>query len=102
MLFVVPRNHLRAAHAAPGGCAGHTDRATATAQPIALNLGGQADVTPTVEVTGNQNCVAGQIELSEPQNGTEVTGVITLKGIINVEDFGFYKYEYSHPAAAPG
>ena len=71
-----------------------------TAQPLALNLGGQTDVTPTVEITGSQNCVADQIELSDPQNGTEVTGVITLKGVINVEDFGFYKYEYSTPGSS--
>jgi hypothetical protein len=68
-----------------------------TAQPIALNLGVGAEVTPTMEVVGSQNCVAGQIELSEPQNGKEVTGVITLKEVINVQDFGFFKYEYSQP-----
>lgn len=68
-----------------------------TAEPIALNLAQAADVTPTVEVTGSQNCVAGQVELSDPRTGMEVTGVITLKGLINVPDFGFYKYEYSQP-----
>jgi hypothetical protein len=66
-----------------------------TAQPIALNLGQEADVTPTAEVTGNLNCIAGQFELSDPQTGMEISGVVTLKGIINVQDFGFYKYEYS-------
>jgi hypothetical protein len=71
-----------------------------TAQPIVLNLGNEADVTPTIEVTGNQNCVAGQIELLDPQNGMEVTGVITLKGVIKVQDFGFYKYEYSQPGSS--
>jgi hypothetical protein len=70
-----------------------------TAQPIALNLGQVTDITPTVEVVGNQNCIAGQIELSEPQNGAELIGVITLKGIINVTDFGFYKYEYAQPGS---
>ena len=71
-----------------------------TAQPLALNLGADANVTPTVEVAGSQNCVAEQIELTDPQNGMEVAGVITLKGVINVEDFGFYKYEYSTPGSS--
>jgi hypothetical protein len=74
--------------------------AVPTAQPIALNLAQEADVTPTVEVTGSQNCVAGQIELTDPRTGMEVSGVITLKGLINVQDFGFYKYEYSQPGSS--
>ena len=71
-----------------------------TTQPIALNLGQEAQSTPTVDVTGSQNCVAGQIELSDPQTGRELSGVITLKGVINVQDFGFYKYEYSQPGSS--
>jgi hypothetical protein len=71
-----------------------------TAEPIALNLGQEGNVTPTVEVEGSQNCVTGQIELTDPQTGMELTGVITLKGIINVPDFGFYKYEYSQPGSS--
>lgn len=71
--------------------------AVATSQPIALNLGQSGDITPTVEVTGNQNCISGQLELIEPKNGSELSGTTTLKGVINVPDFGFYKYEYSQP-----
>lgn len=71
-----------------------------TAQPLALNLGTESEVTPTIEVAGSQNCVAGQIELTYPQNGMGVTGVISLKGVINVQDFGFYKYEYSTPGSS--
>ena len=71
--------------------------ALATAQPIALNLGQGESGTPTMEVTGNQNCVSGSLELTQPQNGSELSGTITLKGVINVPDFGFYKYEYSQP-----
>ncbi len=74
--------------------------AVPTAEPIALNLAQEANVTPTVEVTGSQNCVAGQIELSDPRTGMEVSGVITLKGLIKVQDFGFYKYEYSQPGSS--
>jgi hypothetical protein len=74
--------------------------AVPTAEPIALNLAQEANVTPTVEVAGSQNCVTGQIELSDPRTGMEVSGVITLKGLIKVQDFGFYKYEYSQPGSS--
>jgi len=72
----------------------------ATPQPIALNLGEGGDVTPTVEVAESQNCVSGKLELTEPQNGSELSGTVTLKGVINVQDFGFYKYEYSQPGSS--
>lgn len=74
--------------------------AVPTAQPIILNSGQQSEGTPTVEITGSQNCAAGQIELSYPQTGTELSGVVTLEGVINVQDFGFYKYEYSQPGSS--
>lgn len=72
----------------------------ATPQPIALGLGQGGDVTPTVEVAESQNCASGQLELVEPQNGSELSGTITLKGVINVQDFGFYKFEYSQPGSS--
>ncbi|MGB8252862.1 MAG: hypothetical protein WCF08_06575 [Anaerolineaceae bacterium] len=72
----------------------------ATPQPIALNLGEGGDVTPTMEVAESQNCVSGKLELTEPRNGSELSGTVTLKGVINVQDFGFYKYEYSQPGSS--
>ncbi len=72
----------------------------ATPQPIALNLGEGGDVTPTMEVAESQNCVSGKLELTEPRNGSELNGTVTLKGVINVQDFGFYKYEYSQPGSS--
>jgi hypothetical protein len=72
----------------------------ATSQPIVLNLGQEGDETPTVEVFESQNCVSGKLELTEPRNGSELGGIVTLKGVINVPDFGFYKYEYSQPGSS--
>ncbi|MGA9398805.1 MAG: hypothetical protein WBV22_11160, partial [Anaerolineaceae bacterium] len=72
----------------------------ATPQPIALNLGEGGDVTPTMEVAESQNCVSGKLELTEPRNGSELNGTVTLQGVINVQDFGFYKYEYSQPGSS--
>jgi hypothetical protein len=35
--------------------------------------------------------------LSAPQDGIEVTEVITLTGTASVQNFGFYKYEVKRP-----
>ena len=38
-------------------------------------------------------CVPGEIILTSPEPGQEVSGTVTLIGIVNVDNFGFYKYE---------
>ena len=38
-------------------------------------------------------CVPGEIILTSPEPGQEVSGVITLVGTVDVDNFGFYKYE---------
>jgi hypothetical protein len=40
-------------------------------------------------------CKPGKLEFTVPKNGQVVSGVLELKGILIVENFGFYKYEYS-------
>lgn len=40
-------------------------------------------------------CVPGQIELTFPEPGDEIKGVIELTGTVNIPNFGFYKYEVS-------
>lgn len=53
-------------------------------------------LTATVQVVG-EGCVAGQIMVSEPVDGADVTGVIAVKGTANIQNFGFYKYEIARP-----
>jgi hypothetical protein len=50
----------------------------------------------TVEVAG-EGCVPGQIMLIEPNEGTEVSGVIIVRGTADIQNFGFYKYEIARP-----
>lgn len=38
-------------------------------------------------------CVSGQVELTSPKPGEEVKGIIDLIGTVNINNFGFYKYE---------
>ncbi len=47
-------------------------------------------VLPAVE-TG---CTPGQISIDLPQPRQEVSGRLQLMGTVNVQNFGFYKYEY--------
>jgi hypothetical protein len=42
-------------------------------------------------------CLPGQVNFTEPQEGTAVEGLVTLVGSANVENFGFYKYEVARP-----
>jgi hypothetical protein len=67
-----------------------TDEVGITPTAEALSL------TATIQVVG-EGCVAGQIMLSEPVDGTDITDVIEVKGTANIQNFGFYKYEIARP-----
>lgn len=63
---------------------------------IVNDVSGAATATPlpTVEVQIGQ-CQEGKIEITSPVSGQEVSGVIEIAGIVNVENFGFYVIEYA-------
>ena len=50
----------------------------------------------TIEVSGD-GCIPGQIMLTEPNEGAEVSGVLIVRGTADVQNFGFYKYEIARP-----
>jgi len=66
-----------------------------------LGPGEPTSVLPTAATPGAVNpaagCVAGQVTITSPKNGDEVSGVVKLKGSANIPDFGFYKYEIARP-----
>ncbi|MCJ7535346.1 MAG: hypothetical protein MUO57_07425 [Anaerolineales bacterium] len=66
------------------GEAAQDQDATPTADLLSL--------TATVQVIG-EVCVPGQIMLSDPVDGSEISGVVIIKGTADVQNFGFYKYE---------
>ncbi len=39
-------------------------------------------------------CVAGQVEVTDPQPNQNIQGEVQLVGTVNIPNFGFYKYEY--------
>ena len=57
--------------------------------------GEQTTAMPAVAPEGSEGCIPGQLMISSPAPNEEIKGRITIKGTINVENFGFYKYEYS-------
>jgi hypothetical protein len=57
---------------------------------------GEVSLTPTIAVVG-EGCIPGQIMLTEPADGTEINGVIVVKGTASIQNFGFYKYELAQP-----
>jgi hypothetical protein len=48
--------------------------------------------TPTPGAVG---CIPGQIDLTSPTAGQELSGRVTLEGSADVPNFGFYKFEYA-------
>lgn len=44
-------------------------------------------------------CVEGELEISSPEDGEEVSGTVEIIGTVNIADFGSYKYEYSTTGA---
>jgi hypothetical protein len=48
-----------------------------------------------IPAEGTIGCTAGQIMITSPAPDEEISGKLTVKGTINVQNFGYYKYEYS-------
>ncbi len=61
-----------------------------TATPLASPTG----AIPTLVVDAD-GCIPGQIAWTNPKNNDQIKGTVTLKGTVNVNNMGFYKYEYS-------
>jgi hypothetical protein len=45
----------------------------------------------------SSGCIAGQVQITIPQNGEELRGVIPVVGTANIPNFGFYKFEIKRP-----
>jgi hypothetical protein len=44
---------------------------------------------------GTIGCIPGQLLITEPLPGQDVSGNTTLRGVINLPNFGYYKYEFA-------
>jgi hypothetical protein len=62
--------------------AGATNPVALTATPMQASIG---------------DCIPGQIEITSPLDGQEVSGVIEVLGSADIPNFGFYKFEIKRP-----
>ena len=58
---------------------------------------GLPTLTPTVMTSTESGCVPGEIMLDFPGEGTEIQGLIEIRGTVNTPNFGFYKLEMRQP-----
>jgi hypothetical protein len=67
----------------------------ATIAPGSVSQGALGSMTPVAaqSVAGSQGCIPGELEITSPKPGDEITGTVTLVGTVNLPNFGFYKYE---------
>jgi hypothetical protein len=72
---------------------------SSTLMPASALAGTQTTTTPTPGKVVD-GCIKGQLEWTFPKGGDEINGTIELKGIVNVANLGFYKYEYSQPGSS--
>lgn len=72
---------------------------SATLTPVdaqaSLAEGSQPSILQPALVMDAPACQPGVIEWTSPQEGEEIRGKVELKGTAKIENFGFYKYEYS-------
>jgi hypothetical protein len=53
-------------------------------------------LTPVPSATvATAGCIPGQIDITSPKPGDQLTGTVTLTGSANIPNFGFYYYEFA-------
>lgn len=64
--------------------------------PTVVNVENDERLSPT-PTTIEEGCIPGKIEWIYPEPASEINDVVQLIGTVNIENFGFYKYEYTEP-----
>lgn len=62
----------------------------------ALMETGETDATPIPTPQG-EGCTPGQVEITAPLDGSEISGVVVVMGTADISNFGFYKFEVARP-----
>lgn len=50
---------------------------------------------PTLSAILDMGCVPDKVQWSDPTNGDSISGIYVLKGTVNVQNLGYYKFEYA-------
>ncbi len=71
----------------------------ATRQPTLVTLSGTINPAstdlPAEKIPNTEGCVSGQLEWVDPIQGGELAGIVELKATVNLDNIGFFKYEFS-------
>jgi hypothetical protein len=62
---------------------------------ISADLATQLALTPRPlpTLSNASGCIADKVNITSPKPGSEINGLIDIKGTVNILNFGFYKYE---------
>lgn len=73
--------------------------ATITLPASAPQPNGTVVATPLLipELPSGSGCIPGQIDITMPKAGEEVSGVAPVVGTADIPNFGFYKFEIKRP-----
>lgn len=66
---------------------------TATPAPTIVSTG--QGLIPTITSYLSRGCIPEQLDWTDPRNGDTISGKVELKGTVNIENLGFFKYEFS-------
>jgi len=77
-----------------------------TTLPALTTLQADQSLSPTTvsatqtDALASAGCQPGQIVISSPQDGSDISGIVTITGTVNIPNFGFYKLEMKRPEEA--
>ncbi len=71
-----------------------------TQQPATVTPAPTVEITaqgfiPTITSYFSRGCIPDQLDWTDPRNGDTISGTVELKGTVNIENLGFYKYEFT-------
>ncbi len=69
---------------------------TVTRPPTTGNVLTVTPLPVEAQIEGSE-CISTTLDITNPEDGAEVSGVITLEGTANIPNMGFYKYEVARP-----
>lgn len=61
---------------------------------------GLPTTVPGTEQPQEDGCVLGKVQIDSPEASSEVSGLVTVTGTVDIENFGFYKIESRRPDEA--
>lgn len=67
------------------------------ATPQSTSDAAAAVVTSTPVPPMVEGCIPDKLEWTVPASGEEISGIVTLKGTVQLDNLGFYKFEFSQP-----